>query len=57
MTDEVVEHPNYWAHRVHRKPKKLQKKIEKKKRMDVLKEDGDQLDAALQLRPSRTTPG
>ena len=48
VTDEVIEQLNSWAHRVHRKPRKLAKKIEQRKRMDVLINDEAQLDAALQ---------
>ena len=48
VDDEVMEQLNSWAHRVHREPRKLAKKIQRRKRMDVLIEDEEQLDAGLQ---------
>ena len=45
LNEEVLEAFNGWAHKVHRQPKKLAKKL--KQKLDVLIEDEAELDAAL----------
>ena len=45
IDDEVIEAFDAWAHKAHRQPKKLAKKLSKK--LDVLIEDETELDATL----------